>query len=86
LWDSLPAAIERAGGREVVLARGRPVTGRLRGPGVAYALEVRKRDVGFDPAQAGVLLRSRIRSGQPVMPPAPAARPVLARSARWELR
>jgi hypothetical protein len=52
---------------------------------VAYVLRVPKRVVAFDPAAGGVLLRSRIRRAASVQPPAPPARRVLARSARWEL-
>ncbi|WP_205697137.1 hypothetical protein [Conexibacter sp. SYSU D00693] len=86
LWAALPPALEAAGGRDAVLACGTPVTGRLRGTGVAYALDVEKRRVLFDPARAGVLLRSRIRPGAGVQPPAPAGAPAIGRSARWELR
>jgi hypothetical protein len=85
LWDALPPAIAAAGGRDAVLARGRPVTGRFRGTGVAYALAVPKRAVGFDPAGAGTLLRSRIRPGAGVQPPLPAGGEVLGASARWQL-
>jgi hypothetical protein len=77
--------VARAGGPRAVLACGPPVTGRYRGPAVAYALRVPKRVVRFDPAAGGVLLRSRIRRAAPVRPAAPAGARVLARSARWEL-
>lgn len=85
LWASLPAAVEAAGGRDALLACGPPVTGRFRGTGVAYALRVEKRRVLFDPARAGVVLRSSIRTGVAVQPPAPPGAVVLGASARWEL-
>jgi len=87
LFGSLDDAITAAGGREAVLACSPPVTGRYRGTAVAYALRVRKRAVGFDPARGGALLRSRVRAGASVQPAAPASgAPVLGRSARWEIR
>lgn len=85
LYAALPEAVARAGGPQAVLACGAPVTGRYRGPAVAYALQVPKRAVHFDPAAGGVVLRSRIRRAAPVRPAAPAGARVLARSARWEL-
>jgi len=85
LYAALPEAVARAGGPRAVLACGTPVTGRYRGPAVAYALRVPKRVVAFDPAAGGVVLRSRIRRAAPVRPRAPAGARVLARSARWEL-
>jgi hypothetical protein len=85
LYAALPEAVARAGGARAVLACGAPVTGRYRGPAVAYALRVPKRAVRFDADAGGVLLRSRIRRSAPVRPPAPAGARVLARSARWEL-
>ncbi len=85
LYAALPEAVARAGGPRAVLACGPPVTGRYRGPAVAYALGVPKRVVRFDPAAGGVLLRSRIRRAAPVRPAAPAGARVLARSARWEV-
>ncbi len=85
LYAALPEAVARAGGARAVLACGAPVTGRYRGPAVAYALGVPKRAVRFDPAEGGVLLRSRIRRAAPVRPAAPPGARVIARSVRWEL-
>ena len=47
-WRALDDAIAAAGGREAVLACGRPATVRYRGTGVAYALHVHKRVVAAD--------------------------------------
>ena len=76
----------RAGGRAALLACGRPVVGRLRGPALAYALGVHKRRVAFDPALGGPVFRSRIRAGRPCSPRSPRRCPCSARSARWEVR
>lgn len=85
LWGSLPAAIDAAGGRDALLACGPPVTGRYRGTGVAYALDVEKRRVLFDAARGGAILRSRIRPPHSVRPPRPPGATVVGRSARWEI-
>ncbi len=47
-WRALDRAIAAAGGRDPVLACGRPATVRYRGTGVAYALHVHKRVVAAD--------------------------------------
>jgi hypothetical protein len=86
LYGSLDDAVAAAGGRDAVLACGRPVVGRLRGPATAWALRIHRRDVAFAPAAGGVVLRSRIRPGVAVQPPPPPGGAVVARSARWELR
>lgn len=85
LWASLPAAIEAAGGREAVLRCGAPVTGRYRGTGLAYALDVPKRTVTFGARDPGVHFRSRMRERAGVSPRS-SGRPVLGRSSRWEVR
>jgi hypothetical protein len=69
-----------------VRACGRPVTGPLRGPAVAWALHVPRRRIAFDAAAGGVVLRSRIRTTASIQPPVAAGMPVVARSARWEVR
>lgn len=85
LWGSLDDAVTRAGGRGVILAcAATPVTGPYRGPAVAWALRVHKRQVRFGPSPRAVVLRSRIRPGRAIQPPA--AGPLIARSARWEVR
>ena len=86
LYGTLDDAVRAAGGREALLACGRPVVGRLRGPALAYALHVHKQRVAFDPALGGPVFRSRIRPGAAVQPAVPAGLPVLGRSARWEVR
>jgi hypothetical protein len=87
LQRDLGAAIERAGGRERVLACGTPFAGPYRGPLLAYALHVRKRDVEPDaaPRAPGVVFRSRLRAGGPVTPAAPPW-PIAARTGSWEVR
>jgi hypothetical protein len=87
LQRDLGAAIERAGRRERVLACGTPYAGRYRGPLLAYALHVRKRDVEPDraPRAPAVVFRSRLRAGGPVTPAAPAW-PITARTGAWEVR
>jgi hypothetical protein len=86
LFGSLGEAVARAGGRASVLACGRPVVGRYRGPALAWALHVPKRRVAFTAAHGGMVFRSRIRSGATLQPEAAAGAPVVARSARWEVR
>jgi hypothetical protein len=85
LYGSLETAVERAGGRDALLACGRPVTGRYRGPAVAWALRVHKREVAFDPALAGAVLRSRVRRGAAVQPAPPPGARVAGRSRRWQV-
>jgi hypothetical protein len=86
LFGSLDEAVRDAGGPAETLACGRPVTGPLRGPALAWALHVPKRRVAFDAAAGGVVFRSRIRTTASVQPPVPDDMPVVARSARWEVR
>jgi len=86
LWGSLDDAVTQAGGRGTLLRCDvTPVTGRYRGPAVAWALRVHKRAVGFEARSGAVVLRSRIRPAAAI---APAAAPgeVAGRSARWEVR
>ena len=83
LYGSLDEAVAAAGGREKVLRCGRPVVGRLRGPALAYALDVHKEIVDFDPRAGGALFHSRIRGGAPIAPPLDARARALSRSARW---
>ena len=84
LATDLRTVIARAGGREAVLACGRPYVGELRGPLLAYHLEVEKRRVGFDPRPPGTEFRSRLSPTAPVEPAA--TFPPRARAGRWELR
>lgn len=59
LSAALPVAIARAGGRDRVLACGRPVTGRFRGPAVAWALRVPRRVVQTPTGRGGAVLTAR---------------------------
>jgi hypothetical protein len=84
LAADLRTVIDRAGGRETLLACGRPYVGNLRGPLLAYHLDIEKRRVGFDPRPPGTAFRSRLDPERPVEPP-PVFAP-LARAGRWEVR
>ena len=89
-WQSgLAADLERViaagGGRQALLACGRPFVGNLRGPLLAYHLDVEKRRVAFDPVAPGVVFRSRLHEDSPVEPVADGFSP-RARAGRWELR
>ena len=83
LSAALPVAIAAAGGRERVLGCGAPVVGRYRGPMVAWALGLPRRRVQTPGGTGTLLLRSRIRRGAALLPPAPPGVRVLARSTRW---
>jgi hypothetical protein len=84
LARDLEHAIAGAGGRAAVLECGRPYVGGLRGPLLAYHLDVEKQRVGFQPAAPGVVFRSRLHPDSPLEP---AARgfPAGPRVGRWEL-
>jgi hypothetical protein len=84
LAADLRTAIRAAGGRAALLACGRPYVGELRGPLLAYHLDVEKRRVGFAPRAPGVEFRSRLAPGRPVEPPAAFSPRV--RTVRWEVR
>jgi hypothetical protein len=85
LASDLAAAVRAAGGRAAVLACGRPYAGPLRGPLLAYRLEVEKRRVGFEPRAPGVVFRSRLRRGDPAAPAVPAGFAALAAAGRWSV-
>jgi hypothetical protein len=85
LTAALPVAITAAGGRVRVLACGRPVTGRFRGPAVAWALGVSKRVVQTPTGAGGAVLRSRLRRSARVEPAAPPGARLLATSERWRV-
>jgi hypothetical protein len=68
LAADLSRAITAAGGREAVLACGRPYVGPLRGPLLAYRLDVEKRRVAFAPRAPGVVFRSRLERNGPAAP------------------
>jgi hypothetical protein len=87
LAADLPGAIDAAGGRDAVLACGRPYVGRLRGPLMAYRLHVHKRWVEPDerPRAPGVVFRSALADGEPLTPGVPNGFAMVARSGVWEV-
>ena len=78
----LQRAIERAGGRDALLACGRPYVGHLRGPLLAYRLDVEKQRVAFEPRPPGVVFQSRLRTDARVEPAAPGFLPK-TRTTHW---
>jgi hypothetical protein len=78
--------IDRAGGRDALLACGRPYVGELRGPLLAYHLDVEKHLVAFVPRPPGVAFLSRIAVEAPVEPRTGPAFTPRARGALWEVR
>jgi hypothetical protein len=87
LWRSLNVAVERAGGSDRVLRCGAPTTGRYRGTGVAYALDINRRELKADGvSREGLSLSSRLRPVSVVSPASFQGSEVLARSSRWVLR
>jgi hypothetical protein len=86
LAADLRRAIVAGGGREALLACGRPYVGHLRGPLLAYHLDVEKRRVAFVPRPPGVVFLSRIASDAPVEPPTGPAFTSHTRAGRWEVR
>ena len=68
LAADLRRVIAAAGGRDSLLACGRPYVGDLRGPLLAYHLDVEKRRVAFEPRPPGAVFRSRISPDAPVEP------------------
>jgi len=81
----LARAVAAAGGRDAVLACGRPYVGPYRGPLLAWHLDVQKRAVGFAPRAPGTVFRSALRAGGPVEPTAPAGFAERARAGRWQV-
>jgi hypothetical protein len=75
-------------GRDRLLACGTPYVGRLRGPMLAYALDVPRRDVEpDDPARSpGVVFRSALRRGGTELPAVPAGWTAIGTLGAWELR
>jgi hypothetical protein len=87
LARDLDGAVAAAGGREAVLACGRPYVGRYRGPLIAYALDVTKQSVEPDavPRAPGVVFRARLTAASA---PAPDAGPPFRAAARvgeWQV-
>jgi hypothetical protein len=88
LASQLGDAVRAAGGREAVLACGRPYVGRLRGPLMAYRMDVEKRVIEPDqpPLAPGVVFRSRLHPGDPVLPGVVPPRFVeVARTPEWQV-
>jgi len=83
LAADLRRAIVVAGGREALLGCGRPYVGDLRGPLLAYHLDVEKKRVAFVPRPPGAVFRSRIAPGAPVEPLVGSAFTRRAREGRW---
>jgi hypothetical protein len=86
LADDLPRAVALAGGRERLLACGRPYVGELRGPLLAYGLAVHKRRVGFEPASgAGAIFVSRRTGEQAWTPHVPPGYAPVAAAGTWRV-
>jgi hypothetical protein len=83
LAADLRDVIAVAGGREALLSCGRPYVGDLRGPLLAYHLDVEKRRVAFVPRPPGAVFRSRIAPGAPVEPTTSPAFTPRAQEGRW---
>jgi hypothetical protein len=88
LFTDLRDAIDAAGGRQAVLACGQPYVGPIRGPLMAYRLDVPKRTVEPDmpPRPPGVVFRSRRGPSTRVEPDLTRGFPAVARTERWEVR
>jgi hypothetical protein len=84
LRDDLAGAIVAGGGREALLACGRPYVGNFRGPLLAYHLDVEKQRVQFEPVPPGTVFRSRRMLDAPVEPDADGFVPRL-RHGRWQI-
>jgi hypothetical protein len=83
LATDLADAVAAGGGREALLACGRPYAGPLRGPLLAWGLDVEKRRVAFEPAAPGVVFRSRMRAGGPALPAVPGGFSARAAAGAW---
>jgi hypothetical protein len=87
LAADLEDGIRASGGREAVLACGRPYVGPLRGPLMAYKLDVRKRVVEPDdrPLAPGVVFRSALNQDDSQQPEIPAGFDAVARNGHWQI-
>jgi hypothetical protein len=88
LSNDLADAIRAAGGREAVLGCGTVYVGPLRGPLMAYRLDVPKHTVEPDlpPVAPGTVFRSRRIAGIEIEPAAPNGLAVVGHTARWQVR
>jgi hypothetical protein len=85
LRAGIEAAVADAGGAGEVRC-GAFATGRYRFPLVAWHLDVPISAVGFAlGGERGVVLRSRLRRGEPLVPAAPAGGRFVGRGGSWEL-
>lgn len=87
LQSDLAGAVAAAGGRAAVLACGQPHVGRLRGPLLAYRLDVVKRAVEPDrpPRPPGMVFRSRLTRRAAPAPAVPPEFGPLATVGTWEV-
>src|SRR5215204_3133969 len=87
LAGDLADAVEAAGGADAVLACGRPFVGRLRGPLMAYRMDVPKRVVEPDepPRPPGMVFRSALSSAARAAPAAPPQFTEVARIGTWQV-
>ncbi|HEX6021028.1 MAG TPA: hypothetical protein VFZ00_03470, partial [Solirubrobacter sp.] len=85
LVTDLQRVIAAGGGRDAILACGRPYVGNLRGPLLAYHLDVEKQRVQFEPTPPGSVFRSKLRRDSPLEPRADGFER-RASTGRWELR
>ena len=85
LAADLAAVIDDAG-RDALLACGRPYVGSLRGPLLAYHLDVEKQRVAFVPRPPGAAFLSRLSPDAPVEPVAGPGFTPLTRVGLWEVR
>jgi hypothetical protein len=87
LANDLAGAVRAAGGRDAVLDCGQPYVGPLRGPLMAYRLDVAKRVVEPDerPRAPGVVFRSSLRAGGSPAPDAPPRFAETARVGAWQV-
>jgi hypothetical protein len=87
LAGELADAVRAAGGRDAVLACGRPYVGRLRGPLMAYRMDVAKHVVEPDapPRAPGVVFRSALTPSSEPAPAAGAPFVELAHTGHWEI-
>jgi hypothetical protein len=87
LANDLTRAVRAAGGRDAVLACGRPYVGRLRGPLMAYRLGVAKQVVEPDapPRAPGVVFRSSLSASAAPAPTVPSRFAPTARAGAWQV-
>jgi hypothetical protein len=87
LAGDLADAVRAAGGRDAVLACGRPYVGPLRGPLMAYRLDVAKHVVEPDdpPRAPGVVFRSALTATAAPAPEVPPRFAETARAGAWQV-